>query len=161
MIDQKQHWESTADYPWLPAEQGPAVIMRKQNPDPQSGLSVYEVPEDEATITRVIVAFAATMEHKDKRDYVLFPNELVEQVGLRIVNEAGKTPDDAANALHRDIVTMTCAQFGGLYDLMFRRGRVGRREPWEIEERIKDGILAGRLDRYRVNRQLLKRLGVS
>ncbi len=154
IIEEKQYWESPADYPWLPADQGPAVIMRKQYVDPQSAVSVFEVAEDEDVITQVVAAFAAASQHKDKHDYVLFPRELPGQVGLQVVNSPGKTPDATANAMHRDLVQVTCAQLGALFGLIYRSGRVRRIDAWRVDEAIREGIRAGRLDPKRVNPKL-------
>ena len=160
MVSDKRHWESAADYPWLPADKGPAAILKDQYLDSASALSVYEIPSgDAALVKRVVVAFAAGGQHRDKRDYVLFENDIAEDVGLRIVPTLGHTADATANTLHRDLVQVTCSQVGALFDLAYRRGQIGRVDSWDVERGISDGIMAGYINKNAIHKDWLKRLG--
>jgi hypothetical protein len=59
------------------------------------------------------------------------------------------------------LVEATCGQLGALFDLAYRRGRVGRVDSWDVETAIAEGVRAGHLERRGIHKDWLKKLGLA
>ena len=135
--------------------QGDALLDLKTT---QNKLSVYEVGNGSEE-DRIIVALAANREFTDNLDYAIFDGTVLAAINVSITKQDGKTPDRLVDKLHYDLTNLTARKLALLAHAV-SLGRHDRKGKKEIEQRIREGISTGILDRTKVKAKLLQRLGI-
>jgi hypothetical protein len=146
-LDRIQTWDldDRASFPWLRAGEFQADPLSDLNTSGNT-ISVYEIDEDEENLTQVAGAISIGRGKYDRFDYVLFPESVVSDLGLRLVNTLGQTADAQVNQCHRDISDISAQRLVELVARIVRSQRridsVTRRD---LIKSIIEGLNAGRI----------------
>lgn len=120
-----------------------------------NSLSVWLVDEDKTNFSRVVTAMAANRERVDKFDYVLFREELLDTVGIKVAESKGDTPDAEANEFHRNLVELSASKVVALTKNVFEnRLEIGRVDKATLEESIVKAVRERQIPVARLNRKL-------
>lgn len=118
--------------------------------------------EDRSNITRVATALAATCDKPDRVHYILISGDVLTDLGISVEKSEGDTPDEEANKQwHYDLYDLSAQKL-----LKLAESLLGKVEPkailkGKIKEHLVDGLGSGRLNRGRLNKRMLIKLGVE
>ena len=158
-LDRIQTWDldHRAPFPWLRAGEFQADPLGDLNTS-GNAISVYEIDENEENLTQVAGALSVSRGRYDRFDYVLFPESVVSELGLRLVNTLGQTADAQVNQCHRDISEISSHRLVELVERIFRnQKRFGSVAERDIIKSIIDGLNDKRI-KYASIRKSLERL---
>ena len=120
---------------------------------------VFEVAGGEFDAARLAVAAAATSQHIDKVEFVVFDGKLATELDIPIDKTQGKTLDQHANPLHRDLKIGSgkklCALTEALIDPRFKVQRLAQ---FEVAERIRNAIKNGSIDQDKLEESMREAL---
>ena len=120
-------------------------------------LSLWTI--DDSNLDRVIAAVAATKKNVEQVDFVLFPEELLESVGIKVQQVNGNTPDPVANRTwHFDILELTVRHIAVLAAAINERGELGRKHEPDIKQLLRDGLESLRLEESLMKPELVAKL---
>jgi hypothetical protein len=156
----KRRWDWTADTtPWVSPGDIPATPVSDFNTSIDSKISVWYVERDESNLERIIAGMAATRETADKFDYVLFPEDVLNQAGVTAQAAPSRSKDRDANAKwHRDLVEMSVSKLIKLVELVHREGIVSRSSERHVIALIRKSIDAGLIEKRALHENLSKHL---
>lgn len=147
------------DIPWLPPNEFPAAPLGDLRTSADSKLSVWHIEEDRSNLALVVAAVAASRDHADKFDYVLFSEDILREVGIHAEVTRGTSRDSATNEQwHRDLTELTASKLVVLARLIGRYGTTDRFMENEVELLIREAIAAGRIDPGKLDPKLRERL---
>ena len=122
-------------------------------------LSVYEVVDGECDAARLAVAIAAGTDRPQEVAFVVFDCQLVMELDITIDMTEGGTPDQDANALHRDLQIGTPKKLGALTEaIISHRLEVRRLIQPVVQSQIVNGIKNGSIDPQKLNKPMRKYL---
>src|SRR5262249_40354941 len=100
---------------------------------------------------------AANLKNPEKFDYVLFPEEMLEEAGLATETSRGDLPDNDANAKwHRDIVKISARKLITLVALIHQRCSVARYLEEDVIELIRKFSESGFIEKKRLKPGITK-----
>jgi hypothetical protein len=102
IVQRRTVWEDFVEDPVRPVEEGSLSLPRDFFVD-NAALSVFHIADDERNLAQVLAAMAAGR-NKGNVDYLLFPEQYVQDTGLTSLETAGATLDDEVNGWHSDLV---------------------------------------------------------
>jgi hypothetical protein len=121
-------------------------------PDEHQRLSAGYVEDDRSNFQWVVCALAATRINLSEFDYILIEYSIVASLNIPIERTRGRTPDEQANdAWHRDLYELDEQKHTALANAIRIHGTIGRIPPAQVTKWLVDGILAGSIDRQRMN----------
>jgi hypothetical protein len=132
-LDFLQAWDlaDRSSYPWLKPDEFPADPINDLHTSDNS-LSVFLVDDDKGNIPQIAGTLAVARGKYDRFDYVLFPDAIVGQLGLQLVENPGKTADERVNLYHRNISEISAQRLVKLAGEIFKSnsgfGTVGERQ---------------------------------
>jgi hypothetical protein len=131
---------------WIKADAEPFLHVNDVPADPlpdlntQSNLlSVWEVAPDRSNLERIVRAVALTRHEIANMGYVLFDSAVLPAAGIETVNNIGGTPDEGANAWHRDLV-VSGRRLVELTKAIFEHGESGAVLKVRLRQLVEDGI---------------------
>lgn len=156
----KRRWDWTAETPsWVPSGDIPAAPLADFNSSPDSKISVWYVESDKSNLERIIAGIAAGRQTADKLDYVLFPETVLSQAGVKAEDAPGKSKDKDANAKwHRDLVEISAAKLVKLVELVGREGDIIRSSEHEVIALIRKFVGDGSIEKRGLAETLTKRV---
>jgi hypothetical protein len=154
----KRRWDwSPGTIDWVPSGDIPAAPLADFNTSVDSKISVWYVESDKSNLERIIAGIAAGRQTADKFDYVLFPETVLSQAGVKAEDAQGQSKDKDANAKwHRDLVELSATKLIKLVALVGREGGVGRSSEHEVIALIRKFVEAGFIERPRLHEALRK-----
>ena len=110
----------------------------------QNLLSVWEIAQDHSNLKRVVRAVAVGREKLADMGYVVFNSEALTAAGIPIRDNLGASPDQGANAWHRDLV-LSGNKLVALAKAILRDGESGVVLKFDLKQLVRDGIRDGQL----------------
>jgi hypothetical protein len=156
----KRRWDGIAgDTGWVPSGDIPAAPVADFNTSVDSKISVWYVESDKSNLERIIAGIAAGRQTADKFDYVLFPENVLSQAGVKVEDVPGKSKDKDANAKwHRDLVEISATKLIKLVELVHREGNVVRSSERDVIALIRKFVDAGLIEKRGLTETLTKRI---
>jgi hypothetical protein len=156
----KRRWDWTAGgIRWVQSGDIPAAPVADFNTSVDSKISVWYVENDKSNLERIVAGIAAGRQTADKFDYVLFPENLLSQAGVKVENAAGQSKDKDANAKwHRDLVEISATKLIKLVELVHREGNVVRSSERQVIALIRKFVDAGLIEERSLTEMLAKRV---
>ncbi len=102
----KSRWYLSNSGEWLDKDDLPADILNDLITSSNT-LSIWEIDGNKNNLERLLAALAASREHINQLDYVLFSPEILNQVDVKTVKTKGELLDPVANEWHVDITDLT------------------------------------------------------
>ena len=150
---------------WLSEGQAPGYSTRDFLPDDATAtISLFKVGDDRELEEQVVAALASERESVNSVfDYVLFPEDYLDQVGVSSEQTKGKTPDDTVNGeLHLDASHVEANAVASLVTLVHadyrNSGALPRYTPGKIKPLIRRFLDSGDLDEARVSPGVLEKV---
>lgn len=157
-------WDSPA---WLSDGQAPGYSITDFLPSESTArISLYKVGATREEEEQVVAALASKRDAVVAFDYVLFPEDYLDRVGVPSEETKGDTPDGRVNEeLHLDaghfeataVANLVTLVYAGQYD-DGNPVELHRYTPTKIKQLIRQFLDSGDLDQARVNPGVLKRL---
>ncbi len=150
---------------WLPAGERPADALGDLKTR-ECSLSVWQLTDDGSNRERILAAIASTRMSLGPVDYIVFPSEMLEGLGLVVVKCAGDTHDRVANsAWHHDLTRVSDQRLvilgRRLLQWVSEDGtRLSRVIPPNLKLLLIAGIDAGRLAGDKIDERLRKDIGL-
>lgn len=152
----KNRWYRNTPPSWLPENEIPAQPLADLVPRPEENLSIWYVDAERTNLRRIAAAIASSRDRIDKFDYALFSHEIIQVVGLTIVQSSGKTPDELANAdWHWEIVELTADKVARLAKEIYVRSDISRVPVYEMRRLVLQGVESNQLKEIRISSKLL------
>lgn len=152
----RQHrWDRPASGDWLDDDDVPADPMADFANTNENRLPIWLVDDEKTNLKQIVVAMAGNREKLDKLDYVLFPQAYLD--AAEIVREVahGDTPDNEANAWHRDLVKLSANKVVALMKMVWKRDNEQERiAKADVRAGIVDAVLEGRIPLRKLSRKL-------
>jgi hypothetical protein len=140
----KQHrWHKEAAAPFLANDDVPADPVQDLRTT-KNLLSVYEVAPDGPNIERIVRAVAIGGDNIANMGYVVFDSGLLPAASIEIRESKGTTPDEGANAWHRDLV-VSGNKLVALTKAILRHGESGAVLTVRLRQLVADGIRDGQI----------------
>lgn len=153
-------FKKPSTFPWLSENDihaDPVTDLRTSD----NTLSVFKVDEDKGNLRRVAIALAATREHTDVLDYMLFEERLVADLRIKLELLEGDTPDKVVNSRHVQLVELSAAKLGASARAVLETTAPGRFQEPEVKQSLHENIKTGVLDTGKMKRKLLSQLGYT
>ena len=120
---------------------------------------MWYVDNNESNLDQIIAGNAATRDHADKFDYVLFPENLLGEAGVKVEDAPGNSKDEDANAKwHRDLVEVSATKLVRLVELVSRHGKISRTSEREVISLIRKSVERGSIEKSRLHENLSRRV---
>lgn len=142
----KAKWYKHENVPWL--EEGELQadalgdLATKNNE-----LSVWIIQDDESNLEQVITAMAATCHHLSNFDYALFNLEHLSDLDIRMRRTRGESPDEQANAWHRDLIELSASKIMQLAQIIMKEAARHRIPEKQIGRMITRAVDNDQIDR--------------
>jgi hypothetical protein len=118
-------------------------------------LSVWHVDDNKANLEQVIAALAANCQFISNVDYALLDYEVVRELGVRIEEAKGDSPNESANILwHREMMELSGLQLLALARAIFEKAQRARVSEKMIPQLIANGVMAGQIKRERLREKV-------
>jgi len=140
--------------PWLMENDLQADALTDLRTD-NNKLSLYHIEDDKSNLERIITALASTRQRPDKLDYVLLELPILENAGFRIESTRGKTPDDAVNLWHRDMIELSATKVLSLAQIIANADK-NRILEKQVGQLLVSAASSGRLKRTLVKEKAMK-----
>jgi hypothetical protein len=148
-LDRFQDWDLDDHhrYSWLRAGEFPADPLGDLTTS-NNTISVYSLEQaDDKRLLRVAAALSMVRGKYDRFDYVLFPESVVLDIGLKLINIPGRTPDTEVNEIHRDVSEISAQRLIALAESIFRNNvKFGNVSERELINSILQGLRESRLE---------------
>ena len=127
-----------------------------------NNLSVYEVADGEYDAASLAVAVAAGTDRLQEVHFVVFDCKLVTELGIPINKTQGGTPDQYANALHRNLRIGTPKKLCALTEaIIYHRLEIERLLQPDVEKRVVNAIKNGSIDPKKLRESMREALQKS
>jgi len=141
-LEKKSHWDRASEQS-LSALGAGADVLRDLNTS-SGTLSVYRIEDDNGNLDRVIAALCANRNVLSNFDYVLIPEESVQEIAS-VKDTHGETKDEAVNGWHRDVTGLSVGKVVRLIECILpaERERILRKQ---VEAILRESLQQGWLD---------------
>jgi hypothetical protein len=139
-------------YDWLAEGEIPADPLADFANTTENCLSAWLIDDDRKDLDDVVAALAASREKVDKLDYLLFPQDHLQAVGVDVSPATGNTPDEQVNANHRDLTHLSAQKVLALTSKVWSENLgLVRIDPRRVVQLVADAVRSGRIpiDRLR------------
>lgn len=110
-------------------------------------LSVWIIRDDESNLEQVVAAMAATRHHLSNFDYALFDLQHLSDLNIRMQHTRGESPDEQANAWHRDLIELSASKIMQLAKIIMEEAERRRVSEKQIRRMIIRAVNADQIDR--------------
>ena len=146
----KSKWYKNDAVPWLASEDLQADALADLA-TMGNALSVYLLEEDDQeSLERLLTALAMTRESVRAIDYALFAGDALSDLGFKIANNDGDTPDAVVNSWHRHLIELSADKIMSLA-IIIRNDATKKRV---LEKRVRSMVIealpTNRIDRSKV-----------
>ena len=161
LVRRSSFWDSPD---WLSEGQAPVYTITDFLPsDSTARISLFKVGDDRELEEQVVAALASNREAVSVVDYVLFPEDYLNQVGVPSEQTKGETPDDRVNEeLHLDTGHLELIPVANLVTLVHadyrNSAKLPRYTPGKIKPLVRRFLDSGDLDEARVSPGVLKKV---
>jgi len=136
----QNRWLKDEARPWLENGDVPADALSDLRTS-QNELSVWEVAADRSNLERIVRALVITRQDIAHTGFVLFESEWLGAIGIAVsADRPGKTPDEGANAWHRDLIDLSGNKLVALTKTILERGDSGTVLKKRLYELVEAGI---------------------
>ena len=160
-IDSKLKWDKDVSFSWLATHdvQADPVTDLKTT---QNVLSVYSIDDERSNLARVVAAIAATRDHFDNLDYILFDKLILLEVDIKIKKAIGKTPDGQVNNWHLELFELSGFKLVNVAKIILNKGEINRLLKKDVTRLIKDGLTSAQIDpiKTRLKEDQLAEIGI-
>lgn len=154
----QSHWLKTRKPPYLGNEDIPGECLQDLR-ILDKGLSVWQISDDRSNLNRVITALAASGQHIQNIDYLLFDDSIVNKLALKIKETPGGTPDTFANrSWHRDLIELSGRNLSDLAHAIFYSSEMGRVLQKELARSLSSALSNKELDSALLDPKLAKKM---
>lgn len=158
-LDNKRHWDKSPheNEAWLNDDVARADALRNLRTTDNS-LSMFRIDESEHQVERVLAALASTSTkgHIDPVDYACIKESEIINIGVKLHDVLGDTPDDFVNSLHVDLIELTSDKISELAKLSIKLSTSKRLNVKKVKKLIKANIDSGNIDQAKVPEGILK-----
>lgn len=114
-LRKKNRWHWSQPLSWLDEGDVPADPLANLETK-KNTLSVFEIDNDISRIERIAAAMAGQSNEgpKVEFEYVIFDQSILGEIGIKIVNSDGQTPDSEVNSWHRDLTELSVTKLSSL-----------------------------------------------
>lgn len=157
----KSKWYKNPDVDWLQEGelQADALVdlLTKNNK-----LSVWLVDGDQSNLERIAAALSITNDNLSNFDYKLIPTDIIGNLGIKVEDDLGETPDSEANHYHRNLIQLTATQVFELANLMHTQTDNKRIRDRKVEELLRHGLESQHFDISQITSEKMKqKLGIQ
>ena len=122
-------------------------------------LSIWIVEDDLSNLNRIALAFSATRDFPAQFDYIIFTDQLINELSLEIDEESpGNTPDQYANTFHRDIIKLSAQKVLAITEQLTHDGIKKRIPEREIKTLLINALDKGLISEAQLRDNMLIRL---
>ena len=144
----KNRWHDII--PWLQSGDIQADALGDLNTS-DNQLSVWLVDNDKSYLEQIVAAITATRDHISNFDYVLFQEEDVLQLNIKVVESPGKTPSQVVNSWHVDFTELTGEELVALAHVIQENGQRERIPEKRVLDLLAQGFASQQIDREKVS----------
>jgi len=135
------------DLPWLPVGELQAAALSDLRCS-NNKLSLWKIDDAHSNLDRVIAALSVNNGKMgiEQVDYVLLPTELIQSLGVKIVNSPGRTLDKLANSeWHYDIVEPSISKIVAIANCI--KGQpIGRKTESAVKTLVRQALKEKHID---------------
>jgi hypothetical protein len=153
----RSKWYKSEGVPWLPEGELQADAL-VDLATAENKLSVYLVNDDQSNLEQVVTALAANADYISNFDYALLNQETIINIGIRIENTPGQTPDSTVNTWHMDLSGLTVKNVIALANAVWAQTERRRIPSRRIQELVVNGVSSQQLDQTKLKPKLAERL---
>lgn len=122
-------------------------------------LSIFRLEEDSPDhLERMLAAFAAQREEAAQLDFAILDESDFIELGLRLTDAPGETPDSVVNSWHRNIVELSASRIQQLAACLQSQATFCRKREKDVLRLIKKALEAGHLAEEMVRPKVLGRI---
>jgi hypothetical protein len=130
--------------------------------DKNNSISIWVIEDDKSNFKRVIAALAANRDNIVNIDYALFDINILTLLHIKYQEEDGGTPDQIVNqSFHLNLIELTARQAFVLAREIHKCGEPARINHKDVQQYIKDCLLAKFLDRSKINMNILDKIDTT
>jgi hypothetical protein len=146
----KSKWYRGTPHPWIGENEIEADALNDLKTQ-ANALSVWLIDDKKSNLGRIIVAMVANGNHFDNFDYVLLPLFSLQDLGIKIIQNNGVSPDTEANQIwHRDLIELTTEKLCELARAFRFQGEFGQKREKEILNLLIHENASQHLDRSKI-----------
>lgn len=128
-------------------------------------LSLWKVSSEEE-IEKAVIALSSRRDNVQKFDYILIPEDIMDEIGLILKDSDGKSPLKSFNDKHCDIIELNYSKMGIvvklIQDLLKNdENSIKRVHLSEVKKLLSDAISKEELDQNMLSDRLISDLGLS
>ena len=113
-------------------------------------LSVYLVADDQSNLNRVIAALAANQTSPSHFGYALVDLQILNNMGFKIDDQPGDTPDAVVNSWHRDIIELSATRLVLLAQAIQTQGITDQILEKQVHNFISNSLSSNYLDQQKI-----------
>lgn len=121
-------------------------------------LSIWFVDDTKSNLEQIATALAAKRDAVANVDYALLDFQYIKELGFKIKNSKGGTPDKDINEFHKDIIELSGVKLVSLAKVFFQYAKIERIPEKKIIGFIKIAIETERIPRSEVKPAILGKL---
>lgn len=145
-IIRQARWDVSEECGWLGEDDIPADPLADFANTADNCLSVWLVEDTQQQFRQVVAAMAASRDKLDEFDYVLFPHEHLDAVGIAVANTPGETLDAEANRFHRHLIELSANKVVALTKrVLAEHSRLDRIQKPGVAQFVVDAVDSGRV----------------
>jgi hypothetical protein len=146
-VDHKLFWNPNGEFAtYVPADEAPADALKDLRTE-HDALSVWQIDDNEANLDRVLAAIASSRDYLLKLDFLIFDSKHIEELGLKMEREDGRTYDSKANSdWHFDLIHLSASDLSRLANKMFKYSKRGRLTVPKLTQLVKESVGKGYVD---------------
>lgn len=158
-LDNKRHWDKSCheDEGWLSDGFNRADALKNLRTQNNS-LSMYRFDDADSQIERVLAALASTKGSLEYVDYAFINESEIINIGVKLHDVPGDTPDSFVNTLHVDLVELTAEKVSEIAKLSIKSSMTNRLNVKKVTKIIKENIDSGNIDKAKVHAVLLPKI---
>lgn len=147
----KAKWFNDAEWLCTDDIQADALVdLRTQ----ANKLSVWYIEDDESNLQEVVVALGANYDKLDKLDYALVNQEILMEIGIKVLESEGDTRYKNGKQWHRDLIELTAEKILEVAKTIKKEKRIKRVNPKQLRNMLLAKVKSGELQEESLNTKL-------
>ena len=154
----KSKWYKSEAVPWLLEGhlQADALVdlATKGN-----RLSIYLVNEDYSNLEQLVAALATSnTDYISDFEYAIFDLIFLDDIGIKLEEIEGETPDRIVNSWHRDLVELSASKIMALATVIQTKAERKRFHSNRVLELVENSVISQQIDMTKLKPKLLERI---